>query len=186
MKLYTIQPEFKIKEFEKTGILKAGDKIMDDYFLEPYAWLENKMRELLPLSDIECKHPIWSWYKHRGKRKPDLRCSGYSNRGEVLYRIEFDIDDNKVLLTDFADWHLVLNSSPEDTLLNRCSLPLDWHSKEEIEEGLKEGWEIFNDKLIYKWDSIILDLNSIKPDIQATVWYVTREQVKNIDKFNCK
>jgi hypothetical protein len=186
VKLYTIQPEFKLKEFEKTGILKSGDKIMEDSFLESYAWLENKMREILPLPEIECNHPLWSWFKYRGKRKPDLRFSGYSNKGDVLYRIEFEIEDNKVLLTDFSDWHLILNSSDEDKLLNSSSLPLDCYNKEEIEEILKEGWEILDDKLIYNWDNVILDVNSVKSDIQATVWFVNLDQVNNITKFKCK
>lgn len=185
MKLYTIQPEFKISELEQTGVLKSGEKIMDDYFLDSYAWLEDKMRELLPLPDIECKHPIWAWYKHRGKRKPDLRNSGYGNRGEKLYRIEFDIDDDKVLLSDFSDWHFVLNSINEDKLFKQTSLPLDWHSKEEIEEGIKEGWKVLGDKLIYNWENIF-NINLFKEDVQATIWYVKMEQVIDINKFNCK
>lgn len=186
MKLYTIQPEFKLNELNNTGILKSGDNIMDDYFLDSYAWLENKMHFWLPKPEVECLHPVWAWYRYRGKRKPDLRYSGYSNKGDTLFRIEFDIEDDKVLLSDFSDWHLILNANDEDKKLEHCILPLDWHSKEDIEEAVKEGWIVSNDKLIYNWNNIILDANSNKKDIQATVWYIKQEQIKDIVKFNSK
>ena len=186
MILYTIQPKFKLEELERTGILKSGDKIMDDYFLNSYAWLEDKMRELLPAPTIECKHPIWAWYKRHNKRKPDLRNSGYGNKGEELYLIKFEIEDDKVLLTDFDDWHIVLNSNEQDTLLKYYSLPLDWFSEEETKDSIEKGWQIQNDKLIYHFDNIIIDTNSKKEFIQATMWYVKIEQVKEIIKFKCR
>ncbi len=181
MILYTIQEEFKIKELEETGILKSGEKIMENDYLDSYSWIENKMRELLPQPEIECNHPLWSWYKYRGKRKHDLRFSGNGNRGDELYRIKFEIDDNKVLLTDFSDWHIILNTS--DTK-NYSEMTIE--DVDDIDEYPKNGWERLDNKLIYNWDNIILDANSERSDIQATLWYIRQEQVKEIIKFKCK
>ena len=187
MILYTIKDESKWKEFQETGILKSDDNnIFCNDFLDSYSWLERKMKELLPSSEIKCVHPIWAWYKHDGKRKPDLRRSGFGERGQTNYRIEFEIEDNKVLLTDFSNWHLILNRSEEDKKVEHCCLPLKWFDDTEIEDGLKDGWIISDDKLIYNWNNIIVDKNSLLKDIQATLWYVKIEQVRNVTKFKAR
>ena len=187
MILYTIKEEDKWIEFQKTGILKSDDEhIFCDDFLDSYEWLEKKMLDFLPKPDINCKHPIWAWYKHDGKNKPDLRKSGYGNKGEILYRIEFEIEDAKVLLTDFSEWHLVLNGTEEHKKNKQCIFPLDWYDEEEIEQEIKNGWFVSEDKLIYNWDNIIVDKNSLSKDIQATLWYVKIEQVRNVTKFKVR
>ena len=108
MKLYTIQPEFKWNELQETGILKAHDSIICCQEFEPsYSWLETKMRELLPAPEIECKHPVWAWFRYNNKSKPTLR--NKLLKGETGYLIEFEIDDNLVLLSSFDKWHLVLS-----------------------------------------------------------------------------
>jgi hypothetical protein len=185
MILYTIQTEDKWNEFQKTGILKADDKIICcDDFIDSYAWMEKKMKELLPASDIDCKHPIWAWYKHCGKRVPDLRKSGHISKGEIGYRIKFEIENNKILLTDFSDWHLVLNRSEEDRLLEATVLEIE--ENDDLETYRKEGFNIDNGRLIYNWSNIILTEDSCKQDIQATLWYVKLEQVISVKKFKAR
>jgi hypothetical protein len=187
MILYTIQTEKKWKEFQETGILKADNNIIcEESYEESYAWLESRMKDLLPASDIECKHPIWAWYKYCGKNKPDLRKRGFLMEGEVGYRIEFEIDEKNVLLTDFSDWHLVLSSDDISFELKHSYFKLDTCSSEEIESFTEEGWFIKDDKILFDWNNIILEKDSLLPDIQATMWYVKMEQVKNITKFKSR
>ena len=184
MILYTIQEEFKWKEFQETGILKADNNIICcEDFNDSYAWIEKKMKELLPTSDIECKHPVWAWFKYSGKNKPDLR-RRHLEKGKIGYRIEFEIDDNKVLLTDFSDWHLVLNRSQEDIKLEHCCLDIE--DDDDLIEYQKEGWVIKDNKIMFDWNNIILDKNSNKEDIQATLWYIRMYQVKSAKKFKSR
>ena len=112
MILYTIQNESKWNEFQQIGILKSDNThICCDDFLDSYSWMERKMKELLLPSDIKCVHPIWAWYKYNGKNKPDLRRSAHLPKGEIGYRIEFEIESNNVLLTDSSIIILVIEKS---------------------------------------------------------------------------
>ena len=186
MRLHTIQLESKWLEFQKTGILIADENIIcEEFFVDSYSWIEDKMHQLLPIQESKIRHPIWAWYKYCGKNKPDLRKRGYLEKDEIGYRIEFEIEDTKVLLTDVSDWHLGLCGGDFEN--SRSFLNI---GKEDTEEDLKafakEGWEILNDKLIYNWDKIILDADSKKENIQATMWYLKIEQVKNITKFKSR
>jgi len=189
MILYTIQNESKWNEFQQTGILKSDNThICCDDFLDSYTWMERKMRELLPHSDIECIHPIWAWYKYDYKNKPDLRRSGHLSKGEIGYRIEFEIEKNKVLLTDFSNWHLILNASDEDRKVeyfHYCELE-EANRDDDVPALIEEGFEIVDNQLIFNWNKIILDENSHKRDIQATMWYLKLEQVKSVTKFKAR
>ena len=144
------------------------------------------MRELLPTCDIECVHPIWAWYKYCGKNKPDLRKSGHLSKGEVGYRIEVEVDERNVLLTDFSDWHLVLSGDETSFELKHSYFYLDTCDDEEIKLFSDEGWFVKDDKILFDWNKIILDKNSPITDIQATIWYIKLEQVKSVQKFKSR
>ena len=63
--------------------------------------------------------PRWAWYKYdETKYRPDLRYSGYLKKGVKGVMIEFEESFENVLLTDFDEWHLVLNSHNEEEIKN--------------------------------------------------------------------
>lgn len=187
MILYTIQPEFKYLELENTGILKAHDSILCYEGIDKcYSWLENKMLNLLPKPEIECIHPIWAWYVKNNKRKPDLRQSGYIEKGKPAYRIEFEVPDNEVLLTCFDYWHLVLNASDSDISLGKTVFEKSDFDEEYIQELLDDKWNLNGEFIEFNWDNIILNKDSTKKDIQATIWYIKKSQIKKVDKFIAK
>ena len=115
-----------------------------------------------------------------------MRKSGHLSKGEIGVRIEFEIDDNKVLLTDFSDWHLVLCSNEIAFGLKHSYFELKECDEEEIKYYTEEGWFVKDDKILFDWNSIILNKNSNLRDIQATMWYVKMEQVKSITKFKSR
>ena len=86
-------------------------------FQTSYDWLESKMHELLPKPEIECKHPVWAWFRYNNKNKPTLK--GQIEKGKIGYLIKFEIDDNLVLLSDFNKWNLILNNTEEDLKNNK-------------------------------------------------------------------
>ena len=185
MIVYTLQEEFKFLEFQETGVLKAHpDIICADWFVNAYEWLEGKMKVLLPPSDIEYKHPVWAWYKYDGKRKPDLRKKHF-NKGDIFYRIEIEIDDSKVLLTDFDDWHLVLGAKDEEEFKTGHSI-LDIEESDDIPSYTEQGFFVEDNKLKYNWDNILLNKNSDKKYIQATFWNITFDKVKSFTKHKSR
>jgi len=187
MILYTIQPEFKWQELQDTGILKAHDDIIcfsNNNFIDSYIWIESKMHELLPKSDIICKHPVWAWYRYNNKSKPTLK--GQITKGEIGYLIKFEIDDSKVLLSSFDKWNLVLNHSIEDLKNNKTIFALDEFNEDDIAIMLEEGFEIEDDNIVFDWNNIILNKTSFENTIQATLWHIKKEQVISYKKFKSR
>ncbi len=57
--------------------------------------------------------PIWAWYKYDEKYRPDLRKAAHLAKGDRGVLIEVEESFDNVLLSDFMNWHLVLNSEKE-------------------------------------------------------------------------
>jgi len=45
------------------------------------------------------------------KRMPDLRSCGHLPRGIPGIRLELEVEEERVLLSDFSMWHAVLNQT---------------------------------------------------------------------------
>jgi hypothetical protein len=81
-------------------------------FLGPYAWMARQMeRRLKTPRPSKDALPIWAWYQWEGvnRRRPDLRAGGYLSKAERGVRVELEVADDRVLLSDFDLWHYVLN-----------------------------------------------------------------------------
>ncbi len=101
------------------------------------------------------------------KYRPDLRHSGYLEKGVKAVMIEFEESFDNVLLTDFYEWHMVLNSK----------------DKEEI----KNEMAIISPTENYKWSDIIIGCKEeeriLQTSVQATLWKLRIEKVKTITQF---
>lgn len=184
MILYTIQPEFKWLELQQTGILKAHHEIIcEQSFNESYSWIESKMLDLLPKPEIECIHPVWAWYRYNGKSKPTLK--NQLEKGQIGYLIEFEIDENLVLLSSFDKWHLVLNHSDEDLKAKKTIFDYT-ENQDDLSMFEAEGFTEENGKLVFDWNKIFLDKNSLEDTIQATFWFLKKEQVLSYKKFKSR
>ena len=51
------------------------------------------------------RYPWWGW----ARPKPDLRRTGHLPQGTRGVRLELELADDQVLLSDFDAWHVVLN-----------------------------------------------------------------------------
>ncbi len=78
-------------------------------FKTAYNWMRTQMYKRL--SGINTNTwPIWCWYKWNNKhKKPDLRYAEFKYREADEYLIELEVPDDQVLLSDFDNWHFVLN-----------------------------------------------------------------------------
>ena len=113
VKLWTIQHENAFKEFEETGILNANNDYIwaKDEMMYAYDYMHEEMVKKLGYpEDKTIKYPIWAYYLWEGlRKKPDLRVSGYANRGTPLVLIEFESNKKDIVLSDFDDWCVVLS-----------------------------------------------------------------------------
>jgi hypothetical protein len=178
MILWTNHPENFYESSKKRGYIKADAKYIMRDDKDKYIWMADKILEM----GIANKrtYPVWAWYKYDGKRKkPDLRCSGHLPRGTKGVCIEFDACKSEVLLSNFEQWHSVLNNwflcknNEEDAyfekypqLLTETVVRKSWDRMFDLTFGSEDLWGPMNER----W-------------IQACVPIVYNHQIRNVIRF---
>ncbi|MBM7604947.1 hypothetical protein JOC75_002951 [Metabacillus crassostreae] len=100
---WTIQSAGKWEQIKRLGYLEGERKYIWPEFIEPYLWMMNQMNSKLKNYD-QNNYPIWLWMI-----RPDLRRSGHLNKKEKGVLLKINIDEDRVLLSDFQAWHFVLD-----------------------------------------------------------------------------
>lgn len=81
-------------------------------FQEAYDWMRRQMAKRLPV--YQGQYPWWAWAQWEAARpQPDLRARRMHNGfepGSWCVRLELDVPEAEVLLSDFGLWHVVLNN----------------------------------------------------------------------------
>ena len=115
MRVWTIQPVSLFEALQQQRILYADfnqSQYHDfDDFVQAYAWIANQMSRCVrpPLAGV--KVPFWAWHTVDWKhRKVDLRTTLFRNYSDPTVCLKLEIPDNQVLLSDFENWHFVLNN----------------------------------------------------------------------------
>lgn len=183
--LWTIQHEAAWEAFEEAGVLVANEDYLfcQDDFRFAYDWISQQMIQKIGVPPDGIHYPVWAWYQWEGKRKRrDLRRSGYAKRGTPLVQITFEAEENEFLLSDFDDWHCVLNDSYLATSESELDDFYDQFPQPTRNE-IEPSWQRIFDLTRYEpnWDCL--------PDqksIQATLWQIKMEQVKKVEHFIAK
>ena len=112
MKVWTIQPWSVWLQLKKNGVYYANenlsqllhprDHLLEDEFTKAYRWMTKQMKEKISLPPENMNTPIWCWYAQDDHIVPKNRY--YSNQA----CIELELPANKILLSDFDLWHVVL------------------------------------------------------------------------------
>lgn len=168
MRLWSLQPESIIQRL-KEGIPYHCDPSMselleDESFLKAYKWLTTQMETKTSKPPDKVTFPVWAWAKSNGKtKKPDKRTLMFNKYPKDYRIIELEVDESRILLSDFDLWHNVLNSFP---ILTDEEYDKEIYNLMSINE-VEETWEqIFN----------ITAVN----DIQACFWEIRPEDVIKI------
>ena len=187
MKLWTIQPEEVYEEINSMGVYHCEEEKSTMKLLEltnEYNWLVEQMKKHIGLPPEGVSYPVWAWYKWSEDRKmPDLRAERwcYGSKGDIYYRMEIEIPDDKVLLSDFAGWNGILNNAllseteEEDDKIYKIYEAL---TTEEQNKMKAKNWErVFdvsplNNEWIRRGESI-----------QATFWELRKENIRKTTKF---
>ena len=133
-------------------------------FKEVYDYMNNRMHKLINNSDFanDIISPIWGWYKY-----PDI--NELNNDNPDMYRIELEIDDDKVLLSDFDYYENI-------AIAGLRFLNISNKRIEEIYASGTEAVYTYYDKMISKYRL------SRARYIQATFWKLKLEYVISITK----
>jgi hypothetical protein len=191
MILWTIQTLSAWKMLQSRGRLHTIRSCMEDHFRPAYRWMKGQMRQRLGQPPFAACFPLWAWFQWHGcnKRRPDLRFSGHLPCGETGVLIEFHAEESEVLLSDFELWHYVLNywylphSNEDEARFDAILVSLAANTPSEVPTSN----QAFHADVRKSWEQIF-DIHWSRPDIaseftqkqiQATLWRLNRNQVKN-------
>lgn len=171
----------KIQEggYYRCDITKSNIADIDDYKIA-YGWMAEMMLNKITKPNNQIDYPIWGWYKYDGRNKqPDLRQSGYGEKGKLYGCIELEIADANMLLSGFDEWHFILSDSYFYESDNEEGIDKEdvWFSglSERRQQQVKEkSWER------------IFDVTDDNQYVQATFWEIKKDNVCNIKYFKCR
>ena len=179
LKLWTVRPESDFFLLQKQGFFRTDKRFVDEFHLVAYHWMARQLKYKTP-PPKGVNLPVWAWYRYGGLNqiKPDLRKSAHLKRGERGVRIEFEVAENLVLLSNFDAWHAVLNNWC-------CSLNMkeyDYYEKMEKICSKTEFEEMKHKSWLKIFDLDLLD-DPGTDAIQAVLWELRLEWVKKVDFF---
>lgn len=194
MRLWTIQPIEVYNQLVRDGYFicdkRKSPNINDagsEQFIRAYKWLIHQMDIRGIYHPNSAEYPIWAWHTRDWKhKKPDLRESCYDKRGTKSVCIELEIPDNQVLLSDFDEWHYVLNNwyndaSKSEEEWEKMQEHFNKLSPREKQIAIEKSWQrIFNITPFHN------EWHSRGKYIQATFWQIKIENVRRVQKFTCK
>ena len=111
MKLWTIQTPDVPAQLQTTGVWRAREPFVGNYWLNPYRWMVSRMATRVGTAALPDQMPTWVWQRWDGRRRPrpDLRSRAHLPSGTPGVRLELEISEDRILLSDFELWHYVLN-----------------------------------------------------------------------------
>lgn len=178
---------------ERAGVLLCKEaQIMSD-FRTAYAWMRQQMIKRLGPTPFRGAWPVWAWYKWDGEARPtpDLSAAGHLAPKERGVRLELEVDDSEVLLSDFELWHYVLNY---------WYLPISLEDADAFERllekrGLSRSRPVpisrYHRRIVKSWERIFdlvwhakgVTSTKRKKSVQACLWFVDESMVKSKTEF---
>jgi hypothetical protein len=192
MRLWTIlgQPAWEV--LNERGSLVCDDETLGDQeFLPAYRWMMSQMQDRIGPPPPGAQLPLWAWQRYDGRRLKPIARRDWAPRGVKLWRVEFHVPDEQVLLSDFILWHFVLNGS---FLPNTRGEHDAYFAEFDPDGGLgfqpTKDWLARKDAVIEASWSGIFDLDWYRPyvnspphqqRIQACFWRLDQHQIRRVD-----
>ena len=101
----------------RQAIADDGDEDWWNTISPAYEWMMGEMEHAgMPRPDPDAA-PLWAWArwvdsKGRAHTRPDRRYPGFRNQYDGLDLLHLQVDENRVLCTDFDQYHWVINNWP--------------------------------------------------------------------------
>jgi len=204
MRLWTLQHENVLRIVQEQGVFRADGRRCDRDFRDAYAWLRQEVKKRV--SGAAGRPLIWAWKQP----KPDLRRSGHLISGTPGVRLELEIPDERVLLSDFDGWHFRLNSSylpvssadmeswhEQDRLKLRAlqrenpritTMELKRRIDEDVMEEIEASWQRMFDLPLMKsaFCTPEMTFEDYEQHIQAVFEYFTVDEIRKVTHFTAR
>lgn len=174
-------------------------------FKYAYNWMRHQVYKRVKFKPTH-REPslIWAWYQHRGKKyRPDLRESGFLWKGLKGVRIEFIIECDKVLLSNFDLWMYAYGSiklfihedetkeaeiwdAIDKELEQECGFLHEhpyYYYPPNIASKIEKSWEHMFDMNYLHWS---FQHALYERTIQACLWEIPLENIVKVDTFTAR
>lgn len=193
MRLWTIQGIEIYEQLVRDGVTYCSKPLFGDIevFEYTYHWMAEQMRKRIgepPIAGIE--YPMWAWYQYNSaKNNKPPRSSMDAPEGISAY-MEIEMPEDKVLLSNFTNWHAALNLCPlsnwksiekkTDLLDKMAGRRLDFNEYPiEIKKEIEDSWEAIFD--LDRRDKEVGRAHKRNRSIQATFWALYKENIVSVD-----
>lgn len=174
MRLWTFQPPTVLEDL-RNGCSFCCNPLLSEHiqdfpdFRRSYDWMVKSMEARLTASQRPAgvSYPVWAWYvSYDTHKRPDRRFRMFNKLSECRLA-ELEVDESRVLLSDYDDWHCVLNNIP----LFRDERYYDMFYDDWM-------WSMSRQEKSVTWNSIFDVSNS--SFIQATLWKFDPQDVVKV------
>ena len=115
MRLWMTQGIEIYEQLRREGVAYCTKPIWGDepIFMRAYHWMADQMRQRIgepPIKDI--KYPMWAWYQYDSAKSNKPPRSPLDIEEGVSAYMEIEIPYSEVVLSEFSNWHAVLNQCP--------------------------------------------------------------------------
>ena len=193
MRLWTIQGIEIYEQLQRDRVAYCTKPAWsdDEKFMKAYLWMADEMRQRIGEPPIkEIKYPMWAWYQYNSAKSKKPPRSYLDIQEGVSAYMEIEIPDNEVLLSDFCNWHNVLNQYPlvnwkridkeTDLLEKEAGKSLDFDDYPvEIQKEIEKSWEAIFD--LDRRDKEVGRTHKRNRSIQATFWMLKPENVISVE-----
>lgn len=196
MKVWTIQTPNVLECLRRDGVWRADPAyVEEESWSAPYRWMTDQLRNRIGPPPRGVRTPVWVWrqWRSRDKPLPDLRSRGHLPPGEAGVRLELDVAPERLLLSDFEQWHYVLNywylprSVPDSTQFEKLvrSRGMSYYRTKPLPDpGLHAqivaSWDRCFD---LDWYNRALSAKRALKMIQGVVWELRLEDLKAVKEF---
>ncbi len=196
MILWTLQSPAAVEALERDGVLVATSGDPEPSYRSAYHWMAAQMSHRIGPPE-KATRPLWTWRAWQGRRaRPDLRSTGHFPRGSRGARIEFTVEPEQVVLSDFSLWHYVLNywylpASLTDQRAFEATVSaagLDFFRTKPLPDPalhsrIEASWQ-----RIFELDRFIRGISEPRThrSIQATLWSLPQPAVRKITWFTAR
>jgi hypothetical protein len=163
----------------ETGWLGPNPETVEQWWRPAYDWMRWRMLARIPTA--RGRYPMWFWPIAGCDWAPQL---SWSVKGDVVLLV--DLPSDEVLLSDFGDWHAVLNVWPATPAeCHVCGTRFcETHEPEDPDPGDNNGvgrWEDVTAEHIQRytagWEEIFDERRHTERPMQATCELLLAEQV---------
>lgn len=188
MRLWTIQPAHAYETL-RTGRPYRCEKTLCENlkyekFKEAYAWLAGQMTRRIGPPPNGTELPVWAWHTTDWKNKrPDMRqpLFRYSDKPHVL--MELELPEDRVLLSDYIAWHIVLNQGYYGNAENDSEFEQEMNEFDMLPQDTQAIMRIKSWEKIFDTRKIDTDWTKNGQYVQATFWEIRLEDVLKTWKY---